>query len=369
MGHKNSPPAASIITKTLVRMTLQHFKEHKITFDYIIDDVLFACPEKGLLHSVMHHFDQLCERFGITIGSSTEPATEVVFRGVHFDLHRKTMQLKQEFIDKFKERYDMFRQKQTLERADSLMGSICYAAQILNMKHLSLAHQRVLRAHLTSHIDAEAFTEAVGEVCENAQVALPADYNTPSAGFIMSDATPIKAAAMYVNQNGTVKTVVHEFRSATPIHIAEAMGTNLAWQLVPRFDTRHEILIYTDNTTWLHSSNVHRISSDSLSDQKNTMADEAEKRNLSYRFLYVPSKANPMDEMSRGGKAPNKAQIRNGIRQSRSMQGGRGRLGSRRKVLHSTNNADTPTLENAHHATPGIANTDRRRVHFVSVPP
>lgn len=300
MGHKNSPAAATAITKALVLAAIHVSGVANAKYDIIIDDVIFASTDPESLSTLLAAFDHICQRFRVTIGAASEPSTKQVHRGIEFDLLNKTQRMKKEFVEKFKTRSEFYQTHPTASRAKSLMGMIAHAAQVVYLPRLSQTYIQLLKA-LSGKCDGHEFIECTKQILENPSTPMRACETTPFGGTLCADATPTRIAAMYVDQHGDIKTATENLSTPLPIHIAEAKATILSITLVPKHKVEHVIDIISDNLTWLYSvSQPGRSTDPQLQEMRDTVDNKLREINIIPNYKYITSAENPTDEMSRG---------------------------------------------------------------------
>jgi hypothetical protein len=306
MGHKNSPAAATAVTKSLTILAINGARdtfpsfEFEVKYDIIIDDVLFASQSKEVLQHVLKAFDSICDQFRVTIGSKTDPNETVTHRGIMFNLNSKTQSLKSEFIEKFKERTGNYNTRPNNDKARSLLGMISYAAQVIHVPKISEAYRNFIGTIFTQKISGQEFHCVQKDIIQNVPRPLPTSPGTPSAGTICSDATPLKIAAMYIDQHGNINTSTDALTEETPIHIAEAMATLLSLKLLPKYSITHSITVISDNLTWLYTvRKTGRITTPQLEHIRNCFTQSMLELNLVPIFQYITSAQNPTDALSR----------------------------------------------------------------------
>ena len=286
MGHRSSPRAATVTTNALIEILKQRVPQtFKFVYDVIIDDVLLASSNRDELEVIVNTFDSICKEFNVTISSSTEPSPVTVYRGIEFDLNKKTQRLKVDYVNKFGERTKMFKKKPTKARLVSLVGMIAYAVQIIDVPNISAVYKTLIRGfmHKPSGTEVE---EAAHVIIRNAPQPMPPTAGTPYGGIVCADATPAQIAAIYADMNGSITARSRQIQQS-PIHIAEAMATLMGQEMVPPFKIEHEVFFYTDNTPWLfaiHNSarsttmsrgeEIQKSTSEILSDLRNARTPE-----------------------------------------------------------------------------------------------
>ena len=297
MGHKNSPAAATAITKALVITSLRLSNVRNVKYDIIIDDVIFGSQDASSLQHLLCTCDDLCEKFRLTIGAKSDPATTQVHRGIEFDLKHKTQKMKKEFVEKFKARAEYYTSHPTSSRAKSLMGMISHAAQVLYIPRLSHTYMRVLKS-LTGNCDGKEFDDCSKFILQNPVTPMRSCETTPFGGTLCADATPRRIAALFVDQHGEIKTVTEDFQTDLHIHIAEARATILSITLVPFHKIAHTVDIISDNLTWLYSvSQPGRITDPQLQEMRDTMEIKLREINIIPNYKYIASAENPTDEI------------------------------------------------------------------------
>jgi len=300
MGHKNSAAAASTTTRLITQLALFLSRSQNVKYDIVIDDVLFL-GKQDEVECVLGEFDKICERFDVTIGTRVPPSTEFVHRGIVFNTVTGMKQLKPAFLEKFKRRSTWYKTKPTINRAESIIGMIAYAAQVITITGLSSAFREFAACVLDrTKLSTSNFATAVAEIMRNKPSQLSAADSTPVGGTCISDATTTSTAAIFVNAFGEVTTRVSTLAFVTPIHVAEAIASIQAVQLVPPFQTAHRVECICDNTTWIHSSNLTRTSAQSMEASKQLFWSECEARKILPQFIYIESALNPADAPSRG---------------------------------------------------------------------
>lgn len=301
MGHKTSPGVATSITKAVVLLALHESNTTgKVKYDIIIDDVLFLATNLDDINRCLNSFDRLCQEFRISTGSAQQPTTVIVHRGIEFNLSTKTQKLKQDFTEKWNVRHENYTGSHSIQKLQSLIGMICYAAQVIRIKSLTTTFRYANRSLLENKTNGREFGEAASEVSQNTPAAMQSASDTPYGGAICSDATPTRLAAMYADQFGNVTTKTEDLDKPHIIHTAEAKATILATTLMHRFDITHAVHIHSDNMSWLHA--VHRPGRTTTADLDNTRQefyDAMTRLNAIPIFFYIPSDENPMDAPSR----------------------------------------------------------------------
>ena len=301
MGHKTSPGVATCITKAVVLLALhESATTGKVKYDIIIDDVLFMATDLDDINRCLSSFDRLCQELRISTGSSQEPSSVIVHRGIEFNLLTKTQKLKEEFTEKWKTRHEIYTGSHSIQKLQSLIGMVCYAAQVIRIKSLTTTFRDANRALLENKTDGHEFDEAAIEVSQNTPATMQSANDTPYGGAICSDATPTRLAAMYADQFGNVTTTTEDLAEAQIIHTAEAKASILATTLIRRFDITHAVHVHSDNMSWLHAvDRPGRTTTNDLDTARQQFHDAMAQLNAIPIFFYIPSDKNPMDAPSR----------------------------------------------------------------------
>lgn len=301
MGHKTSPGVATSITKAVVLLALHESgTTGRVKYDIIIDDVLFLATTLVDLKSCLSSFDRICQEVRISTGSAQEPASVIVHRGIEFNLSTKTQKLKQDFTEKWNTRHEVYTGSHSIQKLQSLIGMVCYAAQVIRVTSLTKTFRNANRSLLENKTNGGEFSEAAKEVSQTTPATMQSASDTPYGGAICSDATPTRLAAMYADQFGNVITKTEDLEEPHVIHTAEAKATVLATTLMHRFDITHAVHIHSDNMSWLHA--VYRPGRTTTADLDNTRQefyDAMTRLNAIPVFFYIPSDQNPMDAPSR----------------------------------------------------------------------
>jgi hypothetical protein len=304
MGNTNSPAIATNITTIIVMIALgrhkRDFPDSKIKYDIIIDDVLFAADCEHALSNVLLHFDQICREVNVTVSTETNINTTITHRGAVFDLIKQNVCLKPAFVDKFRSRAIDFDAKPNLSKARSLIGSIAYAAAIIDIDPSPSYRQFATMLLSGSHtVPRQTFTNVIQAIIENKPKPLECAENVPSAGLVCADATPTKIAGFFLSSDD----VLYQFEKLTEftiIHLNEAGGTLGALNLVPKFRVTHSVDIFTDNQSWLGSvSNTSRGTTPELEVARGTFWHMCREKNILPKIRYIASASNPADIMSR----------------------------------------------------------------------
>lgn len=301
MGNKNSAAAASAITRLLVKLAITVSGAENILYDIVIDDILFLAQDTANLLRVLAAFDSLCERFSVTIGTKTEDVTgDIVHRGIVFALHRKTQRLKPEFLHKFKLRCDFFIKKQTFERARSILGMIAYAGQVIYIPTFSTAFRAYAMALANSdpRLLVPTWLSTFQTVVDNTPKPLEMAENVPFGGVVVSDATLTRIASTFVDAFGTIREFAQDISPET-INIQEARASLEGLRLASNFPTPHRVHIIGDNLTWLYAVQPNRVTTPELEIVRQQFWGMIGEKNILPTFLYVPSKKNYCDAMSR----------------------------------------------------------------------
>lgn len=305
MGNTNSPGIASNITTIIVQLTLaahqRRFPDSRPKYDIIIDDVLFASSDREILEDVIHNFDRICRQFNVTISSTTDPSQVVTHRGATFDLQAKTQSLKQAFIEKLSARACDYAAEPNMSKARSLLGSIAYAAAIIDVDPSNSFRQ--FASELLNTTNTPLFTHTLHIILTNTPRPLQVADTTPSAGIVCADATPTKIAGFYLTVDDEMQITSRD-TPVTHIHLNEARATIISLQLLPRFRITHSITIYTDNQSWLGSvSNTGRTTTAELEHERTTLLTLCRDKNIIPIFRYIASANNPADILSRSEHA------------------------------------------------------------------
>jgi hypothetical protein len=177
---------------------------------------------------------------------------------------------------------------------------ISYAAQVIHVPKISEAYRNFIGTIFTQKISGQEFHCVQKDIIQNVPRPLPTSPGTPSAGTICSDATPLKIAAMYIDQHGNINTSTDALTEETPIHIAEAMATLLSLKLLPKYSITHSITVISDNLTWLYTvRKTGRITTPQLEHIRNCFTQSMLELNLVPIFQYITSAQNPTDALSR----------------------------------------------------------------------
>lgn len=301
MGHKNAAAAATAVTMLLVKIAIKRALTPNVKFDVIIDDVLFLAKSKEELENVTAAFDALCDEFRITVGTKVNCTKQIIHRGIQFNLTSKSQRLKEDFVNKFKLRQEIFNDKPTKSRAESLLGMLAHAAQVIFISNIADAFSSFSKIQSSNDYSTfqNTMRQAANEISNNEEKALESAEETPFGGYAVADATPTTLAASFTNAFGETISKTDRFE-AQAIHIAEAMGTIEAVKMIPAFKSPHRISIISDNLTWIHASNYKKTTTPQLATIRNQLWEMIKSKNILPTFLFVPSKFNVMDADSRG---------------------------------------------------------------------
>lgn len=298
MGHKSSPACATTITKTITLLAIREAGV-QVKYDIIIDDVLFMADTVADLQRVLKAFDEICEKYRVTIGSKQDPTQIINHRGIEFNLLDKSMKLKSDFVTKFTERLLTYKASPTAARMMSLLGMVSYAAQVIYLPGLTATFMRATTS-ANSTPPSDAFSDTEKTIMSNEPTPMNAAPQTPFGGSICSDATPQRMAALYIDQYGNTSTTTQNLNTPEPIQVAEANATILALSLVPKFKIAHVAHVHCDNMAWLYTaSKPGRMAHPSLTDARNEFQRIVKEHNILPAFYYIKSSQNPVDEMSR----------------------------------------------------------------------
>ena len=308
MGHKNAAACAHTVTKAVTRLALHTAGIHpsQVNYDIIIDDVLFLSDSEEFLAKVAARFDDICHEFGITIGDKTSVSNNVTHRGVIWNLRDKTQCLKSAFVEKtltrsllFLENINKVTSSVSLSRFESLVGSYCYAAQIIDISTIPDVLKDFSTSLTSDTLRPNAVTVTLKILMENIPRQTRPCSTTPKAGFLFSDATPTTWAAIYVDQYGNVSTLKGHFEPALPIATAEAIACIYGFNLVPLFRIPHTIEVVTDNTVWMFTMSKRWSRFPDMEHIRARMISLAREKNFFPIPKYIHTDDNPADELTR----------------------------------------------------------------------
>ena len=314
MGHKAAAAAAHTTSKALTLLALARagVDASRVNYDIIIDDVLFASNSEEDLRATLAAFDQVCEEVGATIGSGTEPQTASEHRGVYFDSTTNTRRLRASNIEKLSQRWLTYLQKQTFERARSLLGTAAFASQVLRFD-LGRMMSLTLRAEINgAPVAPSDIAEFIDHILTNDPVENTDVESLPFGGLLIADATPVGWGALFITELGDVTTIAGT-HGTLPIHVAEALATVRGLELLPFFDVPHRVGILTDNSVWLYTmvNSYSRI--DALQDARSLFFSGTSRRNIFPTAGYIHTLANPTDGLSRGDTSVDDDKVRAAI--------------------------------------------------------
>ena len=96
-----------------------------------IDNILFLGNDREELEKARRHFLETCRRYEVKLSEDSGVDTQVVFRGIHFDLSKRVIALKPQYAAKFLDR--VCKEKESWADIRSLIGKIIYALQVLQV--------------------------------------------------------------------------------------------------------------------------------------------------------------------------------------------------------------------------------------------
>jgi hypothetical protein len=294
MGHKASAAAAHSITRAIAILAAQDEAE----WDVIIDDVAFFAQTQEALDRVTGRFDEICGRFGFTIGSSTDAATSVSHRGIDFDLTSNRVRVRETTRNRTIRRAQIYADKPTPAKARSLLGAAVAAAQVVSIPVAQLMLETARYLNGGPPADFRPLQLAIDGDAENAPTA---EDPLPYVGAVVADATPTTFGGIYVDQHGNVYYAVGSFPADAfdSINEAEACATLETLALVPDRRDWSLIDVFSDNQVWCRVMGRDWSKTLRIDVLRQQLTRRLTAKRLVPRNSWVASGDNPTDGISR----------------------------------------------------------------------